>query len=145
VGAAEPRSRHRVSTARAVFLVETSPSSWKSAARARTSLGPAAVPGRCGVEVVEGGATLVIAGSEGPPGLRSVARILAAVLPDARFVELDGSGHVTHPEMPDEFAAAVAAFAAEIQIDTPRAPDRHTESTRARRSPSRLVTAPPRR
>jgi 3-oxoadipate enol-lactonase len=67
---------------------------------------------------------LVIAGSESPPGLRSVARILAATLPDARFVELDGSGHVTHLEMPDEFAAAVAAFAAEIQIDTPRAPGR---------------------
>jgi pimeloyl-ACP methyl ester carboxylesterase len=106
---------------------------------ARTPLGLASVPRRCGVEVVEGGATLVIAGSSSPPGLGSVARILAAALPDARFVELDGSGHVTHLEMSDEFAATVAAFPAEIQID------RHTASTRARRSPSHLVTTPPRR
>jgi pimeloyl-ACP methyl ester carboxylesterase len=83
--------------------------------------------------------TLVIAGKRKPAGPGSAAGVLAAALPDARFVELDGSGHVTDLEKPDEFAAAVAAFAAEIQID------RHTASTGARRPASRPVTAPPRR
>jgi 3-oxoadipate enol-lactonase len=35
-------------------------------------------------------------------------------LPDAHFVELAGSGHVTYAERPDEFAQAVAAFATEV-------------------------------
>jgi pimeloyl-ACP methyl ester carboxylesterase len=57
---------------------------------------------------------LVIAGSISHPALRSIARVLARGLPDARFVELDGSGHVTYAERPDEFARAVAAFAMEL-------------------------------
>jgi pimeloyl-ACP methyl ester carboxylesterase len=44
----------------------------------------------------------------------SVARGLAAALPDARFVELEGSGHVTYAERPDDFANAVSVFAAEL-------------------------------
>jgi 3-oxoadipate enol-lactonase len=58
---------------------------------------------------------LVIAGTTSHPALRSIARVLANGLPDARFVELDGSGHVTYAERPDEFAHAVAAFATELQ------------------------------
>lgn len=56
---------------------------------------------------------LVIGGDGSPPFHRSISQALAAALPDARFVELAGSGHVTYYERPDEFAAAVAAFAAE--------------------------------
>ncbi|MGH9284948.1 MAG: alpha/beta fold hydrolase, partial [Acidimicrobiales bacterium] len=57
---------------------------------------------------------LVLAGTASHPAFGSVARRLAAGLPDARFVELEGSGHVTYAERPDAFARAVAAFATEI-------------------------------
>lgn len=57
---------------------------------------------------------LVIAGTESHPALRAIAAALARALPDARFIELAGSGHVTYAERPDEFARAVAAFAAEV-------------------------------
>ena len=58
--------------------------------------------------------TLVIAGGESHPSLRSIAHQLAAALPDVRFVELDGCGHVTYAEKPDDFANAVSAFATEL-------------------------------
>lgn len=64
---------------------------------------------------------LVVSGSDSNPALRSVAQRLADALPDARFIELEGSGHVTYREKPDEFAAAVAAFAAEAEADRPTA------------------------
>lgn len=57
---------------------------------------------------------LVIAGTDSHPALRAIAATLARALPDARFAELAGSGHVTYAERPDEFARAVAAFAAEV-------------------------------
>jgi 3-oxoadipate enol-lactonase len=57
---------------------------------------------------------LIIAGTTSHRSLVSVARGLAAALPDARFVELDGSGHVTYAERPDDFANAVSVFAAEL-------------------------------
>ena len=44
----------------------------------------------------------------------STTRLLARSLPDVRYVELEGSGHVTYAEKPAEFAAAVAAFAHEV-------------------------------
>ena len=59
--------------------------------------------------------SLVIAGTTSHPALLAVAHRLAAVLPDARFVELADCGHVTYAEQPDAFAAAVAAFA--VQLD----------------------------
>ena len=58
--------------------------------------------------------TLVIAGSESHPSLRSIAHQLAAALPDVRFVELEGCGHVTYAEQPDDFANAVRALATEL-------------------------------
>jgi pimeloyl-ACP methyl ester carboxylesterase len=61
---------------------------------------------------------LVVAGEISHPSLRSIARRLAGALPDARYVELAGSGHVTYAERPDEFADAVAVFAAEIDRRT---------------------------
>lgn len=57
---------------------------------------------------------LVLSGSESHSSFRSVAHDLAAALPDARFVELEGSGHVTYAEVPDEFENAVRVFAAEL-------------------------------
>lgn len=57
---------------------------------------------------------LVLAGELSHPTLRAVARRLAGALPDARFVELAGSGHVTYAERPDDFAVALAAFAGEV-------------------------------
>jgi pimeloyl-ACP methyl ester carboxylesterase len=54
---------------------------------------------------------LVIAGTTSHPALRAIAVTLARTMPDARLVELDGSGHVTYFERPDEFAAAVRNFA----------------------------------
>jgi len=47
------------------------------------------------------------------PALRSIARILTHGLPDGRFMELNGSGHGTYAERPDEFTRAVTAFATE--------------------------------
>ena len=61
---------------------------------------------------------LVLSGSESHPSFRSVAHQLAAALPDARFVELEESGHVTYAERPDEFENAVRVFATELDRRT---------------------------
>jgi 3-oxoadipate enol-lactonase len=62
---------------------------------------------------------LVISGTTSHPALREIAATLARELPDARFVSLQGSGHVTYAEAPDQFARAVAAFARELTSPTP--------------------------
>ena len=62
---------------------------------------------------------LVVAGTESHAALRAIATTLARALPDTRFVELEGSGHVTYAEKPDDFARAVAAFATEITSRQP--------------------------
>ena len=80
------------------------PSRWPSlAARARP---PVATP------------ALVLAGDRSHPSLRALAHLLAAALPDARFVELEECGHVTYAEQPGAFARAVSVFAAEISRRT---------------------------
>jgi 3-oxoadipate enol-lactonase len=56
---------------------------------------------------------LVIAGTTSHRALRSVARRLAAALPDARLVEIEG-GHVPYIEHPETFAHAVSVFATEV-------------------------------
>lgn len=61
---------------------------------------------------------LVLSGSASHPSFRSVAHDLATALPDARFVELEGSGHVTYAEVPDDFENAVRVFAAELDRRT---------------------------
>jgi len=82
---------------------------------------------------------LVIAGTTSHASLRSVAHRLATALPDARFVELDGSGHVTYAERPDDFANAVSVFAAELDRRTALTSTQHAwRSTQA-------STAQPRR
>jgi pimeloyl-ACP methyl ester carboxylesterase len=57
---------------------------------------------------------LVISGETSHRSLRSIAQQIAVALPDARFVELAGCGHVTHAERPDQFADALATFAREL-------------------------------
>lgn len=57
---------------------------------------------------------LVLSGSISAPELRSIARKLAASVPDCRFVEFEACGHVTYAERPAEFAAAVETFADEL-------------------------------
>ena len=73
-------------------------------------------PYQLGLDDVAGIAlpSLVIAGTESHPALRAIAAALARALPDARLLELAGSGHVTYAERPDQFARAVAAFATEV-------------------------------
>jgi 3-oxoadipate enol-lactonase len=63
---------------------------------------------------------LVIAGTVSHPALRSVAHRLAAALPDARLIEIDG-GHVPHIEHSEDFVHAASAFAAELDQHTPAA------------------------
>ena len=58
--------------------------------------------------------TLVISGSTSHASFGSVAHRLAGALPDARYVELTGCGHVTYAEQPEAFANAVSVFAAEL-------------------------------
>lgn len=59
--------------------------------------------------------TLVITGDTSHPALQSVARQLAAAVPDARLVEIADCGHVTYAEQPVAFAHAVATFATELE------------------------------
>ncbi|MGZ3715137.1 MAG: alpha/beta fold hydrolase, partial [Ktedonobacterales bacterium] len=54
---------------------------------------------------------LILRGTESDPALMTIAGILAESIPGAKLVELQGSGHVTYFEKPEEFAAAVVAFA----------------------------------
>lgn len=62
---------------------------------------------------------LVLSGTNSYPAFRSIAGLLARSLPDARLVELEGSGHVTYAERPVEFARAVRAFARELAATEP--------------------------
>ena len=74
---------------------------------------------------------LVIAGTESHPALRAIAATLARTLPDARFVELTGSGHVTYAERPDQFADAVREFAATVPARPITATDRSAATASA--------------
>jgi pimeloyl-ACP methyl ester carboxylesterase len=49
----------------------------------------------------------VVSGTTSHPVLRRVARVLAERMPRARFVELEGIGHVTYAEAPAAFANVV--------------------------------------
>jgi pimeloyl-ACP methyl ester carboxylesterase len=57
---------------------------------------------------------LVITGTTSHRALRAIATSLARILPGGHLVELDGSGHVTYFERPDEFARAVRDFADDV-------------------------------
>lgn len=57
---------------------------------------------------------LVVRGTASHPALQQIAAELARVLPNARLTQIDGAGHVTYAERPDEFASAVAGLMAEL-------------------------------
>lgn len=58
--------------------------------------------------------TLVIVGSEDRIAPPETARTMAAAIPDARFAVIEGAGHISNLEAPDEFNRILAAFLAEI-------------------------------
>lgn len=57
--------------------------------------------------------TLVITGSEDRVAPPSHARAMAEAIPGARFVEIEGAGHISNIEAPDAFNAALGAFLAD--------------------------------
>jgi pimeloyl-ACP methyl ester carboxylesterase len=65
-------------------------------------------------ERFEGLATpvLLVVGTASPPVFRDGAAALAALLPDARLVTIDGAAHAAHHTHPEAFVAAVEAFLA---------------------------------
>lgn len=54
--------------------------------------------------------TLVMVGSEDRVAPPAAARAMAAAIPGARLVVLDGAGHISNLEAPQAFNAALAAF-----------------------------------
>ena len=49
----------------------------------------------------------ILSGTTSHPVLRRVARVIADAMPHATLVEIEGIGHVTYAEAPDEFARIV--------------------------------------
>jgi 3-oxoadipate enol-lactonase len=49
----------------------------------------------------------IVSGTTSHPVLRRVARVIADAMPHATLVEIEGIGHVTYAEAPDEFARIV--------------------------------------
>jgi pimeloyl-ACP methyl ester carboxylesterase len=60
--------------------------------------------------------TLLIAGGDSPPFLQASTAAVAAAVPDARVVVLDGEQHVAMDSAPERFVAAVLAF---LRADRP--------------------------
>jgi pimeloyl-ACP methyl ester carboxylesterase len=54
--------------------------------------------------------SLIMRGSESHPMFHAITSTLAATIPHAQLLELQGSGHVTYAEKPQEFATAVESF-----------------------------------
>lgn len=62
-----------------------------------------------------GTTSVIIRGTESIPVFRQVAATLADGMPNARLVELAGSGHVTYFEKPAEFEAAVRGLVDQLE------------------------------
>ena len=62
--------------------------------------------------------TLLLLGTESPPFLRPITEQVAAALPDARIRELDRQGHGAMSTAPALFAAVVAAFTDDDELET---------------------------
>ncbi len=60
--------------------------------------------------------TLLLAGERDAEAPAAEMRWMAQQIPGARFVELEGAGHLAHVEQPDRFNDAVAAFLAEFRL-----------------------------
>jgi 3-oxoadipate enol-lactonase len=54
----------------------------------------------------------IVSGTASHPVLRRVARAIADAMPNAKLVEIEGIGHVTYAEAPDEFARIVKQWSA---------------------------------
>ena len=57
--------------------------------------------------------TLVVAGTEG--GFADASRYLAAKIPGARLVLVDGAGHEPHRSHPERFETQLAAFLRDLR------------------------------
>lgn len=57
---------------------------------------------------------LSVTGADSVPLHLTIARMMVEHLPNARSVEVKGSGHLIHCEKPEEFAEAVRSFAREV-------------------------------
>jgi pimeloyl-ACP methyl ester carboxylesterase len=64
--------------------------------------------------------SLIVRGSETHPMFHAISATLAATIPHAQLLELQGSGHVTYAEMPEEIATAVELFASSSVFSTQR-------------------------
>jgi len=62
---------------------------------------------------------VILTGSTSHATLRTIARTLAAGIPDSELVEIEGSGHLIYLDKPDAFAEAVLRFAREILSTVP--------------------------
>jgi pimeloyl-ACP methyl ester carboxylesterase len=63
--------------------------------------------------------SLIMRGSESHPMFHAITSTLAATMPYAQLLELQGSGHVTYAEKPEEFATAVELFASRSAFKSP--------------------------
>lgn len=70
-------------------------------------------PTRADIAAIEVPA-LVLSGTTSHQSLRVIAQLLTRLVPDCRFVSIEGSGHVTYAERPADFAAAIRSFALEL-------------------------------
>ena len=59
--------------------------------------------------------TLYLVGSQSPASARSVARLLAQVLPDVTTAELEGAGHMAPVTHPDTVNAAIEAHISQVR------------------------------
>jgi pimeloyl-ACP methyl ester carboxylesterase len=57
---------------------------------------------------------LVIAGSEDASASPASVKALADALPNARYIELAGAGHLAPLEQPDAFSEGMVSFLSEI-------------------------------
>ncbi len=53
---------------------------------------------------------LLLVGGDSPDHLTAGPETVAAALPDARIVVIDGQQHVAHHQIPDQFAEHVLGF-----------------------------------
>jgi len=57
---------------------------------------------------------LILTGSNSHTTFKTIGRVLAAGIPDAELVEVEGSGHLIYLDKPDAFANAVLRFARQL-------------------------------
>lgn len=93
--------------------VRTIPGWWESRlAGAHTIARELAVPGpfTLGDAARIGLPTLLITGGDSPDAMRGDVEALAATIPDARTVVLEGQRHIAHLEDPERFAGELVSF-----------------------------------